>query len=389
MSRPGALLLLLLLLIPAASAATISISPERIDPGDTVNVDINSLPDGAAFSFAIRGEFDVNPGDTFAFTARDLVLPFSLGSGEVSAYSRGTEWTGLSVQMPDGASASLSNSADANGEFRTTQNYNISSGTYSAITLDGRAAPATERVVTEVTMQGVKTGPDDGRISFAIDGITHGTATVTVYVDGREALSRAVTIGSSSPTPTATATATSSPGSSGGNGGSTNPTPGSATVTSADGKASLTGTDLEGAGLLGITLQGTVPSGWSVSGKAYAVTPEGREFSPAAVLSFRLPSVNATATLARYENGAWTPVPSKVEGDRITAPVSRSGSYVLLVATPAVEPTATATVTAASPTQTATQATSATTTPTAAPVAPLLPLAALAILMMLGRKRKV
>ena len=380
MSRPGALLLLLLLLIPAASAATISISPERIDPGDTVNVDINSLPDGAAFSFAIRGEFDVNPGDTFAFTARDLVLPFSLGSGEVSAYSRGTEWTGLSVQMPDGASASLSNSADANGEFRTTQNYNISSGTYSAITLDGRAAPATERVVTEVTMQGVKTGPDDGRISFAIDGITHGTATVTVYVDGREALSRAVTIGSSP----------GSGGSGSGNGGGTSaPAPGPATTTSADGKASLTGTDLEGAGLLGITLQGTVPTGWSPDGKAYAVTPEGREFSPAAVLSFRLPSVNATATLARYENGAWTPVPSKVEGDRITAPVSRSGSYVLLVATPAVEPTATATVTAASPTQTATQATSATTTPTAAPVAPLLPLAALAILMMLGRKRKV
>ena len=380
MSRPGALLLLLLLLIPAASAATISISPERIDPGDTVNVDINSLPDGAAFSFAIRGEFDVNPGDTFAFTASDLVLPFSLGSGEVSAYSRGTEWTGLSVRMPDGVSASLSNSADANGEFRTTQNYNISSGTYSAITLDGRAAPATERVVTEVTMQGVKTGPDDGRISFAIDGITHGTATVTVYVDGREALSRAVTIGSSP----------GSGGSGSGNGGGTSaPAPGPATTTSADGKASLTGTDLEGAGLLGITLQGTVPSGWSVSGKAYAVTPEGREFSPAAALSFRLPSVNATATLARYENGAWTPVPSKVEGDRITAPVSRSGSYVLLVATPAVEPTATATVTAASPTQTATQATSATTTPTAAPVAPLLPLAALAILMMLGRKRKV
>ena len=380
MSRPGVLLLVLAFLIPAATAATITITPASIDPGDTVTVDVQNLPDGAAFSFGIRGEFDVNPGDTFAFTASDLVLPFSLGSGEVSAYSRGTEWTGLSVRMPDGVSASLSNNADANGEFRTTEARNISSGTYAAITLDGRAAPATERVVTEVTMQGIKTGPDNSRISFAIDGITHGTATVTVYVDGREALSRAVTIGSSP----------GSGGSGSGNGGGTSaPAPGPATTTSADGKASLTGTDLEGAGLLGITLQGTVPSGWSVSGKAYAVTPEGREFDPAAVLSFRLPSENATATLARYENGAWTPVPSKVEGDRITAPVSRSGSYVLLVATPAVEPTATATVTAASPTQTATQATSATTTPTAAPVAPLLPLAALAILMMLGRKRKV
>jgi len=384
MSRPGAILLLLLLLIPAATAATITISPERIDPGDTVNVDINGLPDGAAFSFAIRGEFDVNPGDTFAFTARDLTLPFSLGSGEVSAYSRGTNWTGLSVRMPDGASASLSNSADANGEFRTTQARNISSGTYAAITLDGRAAPTTKRVVAEVTMQGTKTGPDNGRISFAIDGITHGTATVTVYVDGREALSRAVTVGSaSSPGP--------SSGNGNGGGGTSTPVPGPATVSSTDGKASVTGTDLEGAGLLAVAVQGAVPAGWSVDGKAYAVTPEDREFDPAVTLSFRLPSVNATATLARYENGAWTPVPSKVEGDRITTPVSRSGSYALLVATPAVEPTTTAmtTITAVPPTHTTTQATSSATTPAAAPVAPLLPLAALAILMLLGWKRKV
>ncbi len=383
MSKLGALLLLLLLLIPAATAATITISPERIDPGDTVTVDINGLPNGAAFSFAIRGEFDVNPGDRFAFTASDLTLPFSLGSGEVSAYSSGTDWTGLSVQMPDGASVSLSNNADANGEFRTTQARNISSGTYTAITLDGRAAPTTERVVTEVTMQGIKTGADNGRISFAIDGITHGTATVTVYVDGREALSRVVTIGSGS-----------SPGTSGGSssgGGTSTPAPGPATISSTDGKASITGTGIEGAGLLAVAVQGTVPAGWSPDGKAYAVTPEGREFDPAAVLSLRLPSENATATLARYENGAWTPVPSKVEGDRITAPVPRSGSYVLLVATPAAEPTVTAmtTITAAPPTQTTTQVTSATTTPAAAPVAPLLPVAALAILMVLGWKRKV
>ena len=145
MSRPGVLLLVLAFLIPAATAATITITPASIDPGDTVTVDVQNLPDGAAFSFGIRGEFDVNPGDTFAFTASDLVLPFSLGSGEVSAYSRGTEWTGLSVRMPDGVSASLSNNADANGEFRTTEARNISSGTYAAITLDGRAASSALR----------------------------------------------------------------------------------------------------------------------------------------------------------------------------------------------------------------------------------------------------
>jgi hypothetical protein len=60
-------------------------------------------------------------------------------------------------------------------------------------------------------------------------------------------------------------------------------------------------------------------------GSAYAVTPEDRDVCPAAVLSFRLPSADTPATIARYENGAWTPVPSKIEGDRITATVSRAG----------------------------------------------------------------
>lgn len=386
MSKLGALLLVLAFLIPTATAATITITPASIDPGDTVTVDVQNLPDGAAFSFGIRGEFDVTPGERFAFTAQNLVLPFSLDPGQVSAYSKGTAWTGLSVQMP-GRAISLSNDADANGEFRETQNYNISSGTYDTITLDGRAAPTSGSITAELTMMGTKKGPDNGRITFAIDGITHGTATVTIYVDGRQELSRTIAIGGGISSPTTTTQGSGS----GGTGGlfPTEPTTGPATTTSTDGKASLTGTDLEGAGLLPITVQGTAPAGWSLSGNAYAVTPADRTFDPAAVLSFRLPSADTPATLARYENGAWTPVPSKVEGDRITAPVSRSGSYVLLVATPAVEPTATATVTAASPTQTATQATSATTTSTAAPVAPLLPVAALAILMLLGWKRKV
>ena len=377
MSKLGALLLVLALLVPTATAATITITPASIDPGDTVTVDVQNLPDGAAFSFGIRGEFDVTPGDRFAFTARNLVLPFSLGSGEVSAYSKGTEWTGLSVQMP-GRAISLSNDADANGEFRETQNYNISSGTYDTITLDGRAAPTSGSITAELTMMGTKKGPDNGRITFAIDGITHGTATVTIYVDGRQELSRTIAIGGGISSPTTTTQGSGS----GGTGGllPTEPTTGPATTTSTDGKASLTGTDLEGAGLLPITVQGTVPSGWSLSGKAYAVTPEGREFDPAAVLSFRLPSADTPATLARYENGVWTPVPSKIQGDRITTTITAAGAYALLVAaTPAGE-TAVATPTLASA-ETETTAAPAATTPAAAPFSPLLPVIAFGILM--------
>jgi len=385
MSKLGALLLVLAFLIPTATAATITITPASIDPGDTVTVDVQNLPDGAAFSFGIRGEFDVTPGERFAFTAQNLVLPFSLDPGQVSAYSKGTAWTGLSVQMP-GRAISLSNDADANGEFRETQNYNISSGTYDTITLDGRAAPTSGSITAELTMMGTKTGPDNGRITFGIEGVTHGTATVTIYVDGRQELSRTIAIGGGISSPTTTTQGSGS----GGTGGlfPTEPTTGPATTTSTDGKASLTGTDLEGAGLLPITVQGTAPAGWSLSGNAYAVTPADRTFDPAAVLSFRLPSADTPATLARYENGAWTLVPSKIEGDRITATVSRAGPYALLVPAPSATPAVTTTAAAGTAMPTASAA-PVTTTSTAAPVAPLLPVIALAILMLLGWKRKV
>lgn len=375
--RLGGLLLLLVLLIPTATAATITISPAAIAPGDTVIVDVSDLPDGASFSLGIRGEFAATPGETFAFSARSITFPFSLNSGEVNAYTKGTNWTELMAELPDGGSIIMRNNADNNDEVRFGQPRNIGSGTLPLATLSGKANAT--NIVADLTVLGTKQGPDDGQITFAIEGIEQGTATVTVYVDGSQALSRPIVIGSS-PTPTPTATPASG-GSGGTGGGPTNPTPTAtstaatpATVTSADGKASLTGTGLSGAGLLKITAQGTAPAGWSLSGNAYAVTPEGRTFNPSATLSLGLPSADTTGTIARFENGAWSPVPSRAEGDRITAAVSRSGSYVLLVAAPAAGTTATTTVTAA----TATTAAPAATTPAAAaPVAPFLAVAGL------------
>lgn len=386
MKRLGGFLLLFLLLIPAATAATITISPDAIRSGDTVTVTVNDLSDGAAFSLGIRGEFAATPGETFSFSARDLSLPFALDGGNVTAYTKGTNWTHLSAELPDGGSVSMNYTAK-NGEVRISQPRNLPSGTLSLVALDGKAAA--EKITTDLVMMGTKRGPDSGTISFAIEGVTQGTATVSVYIDGAEALSRTIAIGGEAPAPTQTTTptATTTQSSGGSNGGSTGPAPTattapSTTVTSADGKASLTGTDVAGAGLQALPFQGTIPPGWSTAGNAYAVTPATLTFDPAAVLSFPLPSAGATATIARLEDGIWSPVPSKIEGDQITAAVSRAGSYVLLV--PAEVPTLTATATT---TTAAVATTPAATTPAAAPVAPLLPAIAFAILMFWWERR--
>jgi len=378
--RLGGLLLLLVLLIPAATAATtVSINPETIQSGDTVTVNIKDLPDGSVFSLRIRGEFGVTPGEVFTFTAREISLPFNLTSAEVNAYTKGTNRTELEVALPDGGSyIARKNATGETDEILFSQPRDrIPSGTINVVTLRGDAAA--DSIIADLTVLGTKQGSNDGTVSFTVEGASQGTATVVVNVDGRPA-----------PTPTSMPTATTTQNGGGNGGGSTGPTATStaatrATVTSADGKASLTGTDVAGAEVLIRAVQGTLPTGWATAGRAYAVTPANRAFDPTATLSLRLPSAETTATLARYENGAWTPVPSKVEGDRISASVARGGSYVLLVAASAPEPTAT-TVTTSTPAATSTTV-SVTTTPAAAPVAPLLPVIAFAILMLDWKRR--
>ncbi len=376
MTRPSIILILLLLLIPAAAAsASVTISPATIDPGDTVTVDVRGLPDNATFSLSISAEFDVTAGDTFSFAARDLTLPFSLSQGRMNAYTKGTDWTELSAPLPDGGSATLRYYADKNGELWITQSADsISSGTYGAITLSGEAVADT--IIADMTVTGTKKGQDDGTISFALGGVEHGTATVAVFIDGSEVLSQKIAIG----TPTSSGgnggtDGTGGSSSPGGTGSSPSATPSPpSVVTSADGKASLTGTGIESAKILSSAVEGTLPTGWTTDGRTYSITPADRALD--AVISF--PAPNTTATIARLEDGAWSLIPSKIEGDRITAKVTRGGSYAVLVL--AEVPTQMVTT----PTTTA----PATTTPAApTPLAPLIPVAACAILILVqGRK---
>ena len=392
MNKSSVLLILLLLMIPAATAASVTITPTKIDPGDTVTVNVKDLSENATFSLGISAEFDVTAGDTFSFRARDLTLPFALDQGKVNAYTKGTNWTEISAPLSDGGSATLRYYADDNGEtwLPPQSAGSISSGTYGVITLSGEATA--KSIITRLEVTGKKKGASDGTISFALDGIESGTATVAVYIDGSEALSQKIAIGSA-PAPVETEAPSSGnggnggssgsggSGGSGGSSGSAGPAP--ATTSSVDGKVSLTGTDIKGAGLLSLPFEGVIPPGSSTAGRVYAVTPADRVFDSPATLSFPLPSAETAATIARLNNGAWSMIPSKIEGDRITATISRGGSYVVLV--PAQVPTLTATTT--TPVTTTTTTTPVATTPAATPLTALLPVLACAILILAWGRR--
>jgi len=380
MKRTGIVLILLLLLIPAAMAASVTITPTTIESGDTVTVNVKDLSENATFSLGISAEFDVTEGDVFSFSARDLTLPFALDQGKVSAYTKGTAWTELAANLPDGGSVSLNYTANADGECRISQPRNLPSGTLDAVTLSGKAVAG--NIITQVEISGTKRGPDDGTISFAIEGIESGTATVAVYIDGQEALSQKITIGTE-PAPVETgipSTGGNGGSSSGGSSSSPSTTPSTTplpptTTSSADGKVSLTGADIGGAGLLSLAVEGTLPAGWTTAGSAYAVTPADRALN--ATLSF--PAPNTTATIARLENGTWVIIPSVIDGDRITAGITEGGSYAVLV--PAEVPTQTVIP------ATTTTAPATTTTPAATPLSALLPVLACAILILVQNRR--
>ena len=358
-------MILLSLMTPAAMAATVTISPTKINPGDTVTVDVKDIPDNAKFSLSINAEFNANPGEGFNFEARDLTLPFSLKGASMNVYAEGVNEAAVSLEQK-GKSYGALNYDDGDNIVKISQSPgDINDGIYDRFTLEGKAAA--KSVITKMTVTGKKRGPNSGKITFTFEGDGSITPTIDVSIDesGKSETS---------------SSSTGSPGGPSGPGDSSPPSDTPAT-TSADGKASLTGTSIEGAKILSSAVEGTLPTGWATDGRAYSITPADRALD--AVLSLTLPASNTTATIAKLEDGAWSPIPSKIEGDRITAKVTRSGSYTVLI--PAGEvPTETVT------TQTATPAEKATPTPTPAaptPLAPLLPVAACAILMLVRGRR--
>ena len=187
----------------AGETREVYVTLQPVAPGDTVTtVSVSGVPDNASFSLTIRNVFPTTPGEAFEFTIRDLSLPFSLNSGEVNAYTRGTDWTELVAALPDGGSVIMRINSDDNGEVRIAQPRDIPSGTFVPITFQGKAAASS--LVADFTILGTKQGPDDGQISFTIEGIEQGTMTGSVYVDGSEVLSWGGSSGGGAPMPTPT-----------------------------------------------------------------------------------------------------------------------------------------------------------------------------------------
>ncbi|MCU0633000.1 MAG: hypothetical protein MUC66_08535 [Methanolinea sp.] len=206
--------MVLMVLVHGVSALSITVSPEQIERGDQVIISVIGLPDNSTFSMQIEGTFAATPGGPFSFETRNLVLPFALNDGSLSATLRNTDTNILIVKKGDTEVKKVGLSQ--NGFFSTTDSGSIPAGMYDSISLGGTAAADATSIVASVTLQGRKSGPINSEISFVVDGVTEGRVSITIWVDGGIALSRTIQIGNPV---TVTPTWTYSGG--GGGGGST------------------------------------------------------------------------------------------------------------------------------------------------------------------------
>lgn len=75
----------------------------------------------------------------------------------------------------------------------------------------------------------------------------------------------------------------------------------------------------------------TIGTGWRFVYSPYTVFPENLSFSSPVILSFLLLSeIENPVFLAVWENGDWKMLPSRIEGERISAEIHRSGTYGLM-----------------------------------------------------------
>ena len=194
----------ILLFVQGVSAASVSLSPpDRVMVGDQVTISIADLPDSCTFVLRIEGTFATAPGSVFSFEARNFLLPFTLNNGSISSTLWNTGTNVMTIRRGDTEVRRVGLSED--GVFSTATSGTIPSGTYDLIALGGTAAPGATTILTSLSLEGTKSGPDDSAITFFIGGVNEGSVTITVFVDGETALSRTIPIGDpGTPTPTPT-----------------------------------------------------------------------------------------------------------------------------------------------------------------------------------------
>ncbi|UUX93086.1 PKD domain-containing protein [Methanoplanus endosymbiosus] len=190
-----------------ASAVTVTVSPDYIQEGDTITIDIQDLADESTFALKMQSDMNVEGAESFAFEATSVLLPFSLGNPDVYVRAEPVVSAGLRAQN-DGSVKSLEYIAGDDNIVDFSQGLDsLGSGTVDSLKLFGELDAGTSVVNLTLQLEGKKNGADDSSITFGLNGIDEGNAVITVLVDGEVISSQVISVGGTPPVPVADFTA--------------------------------------------------------------------------------------------------------------------------------------------------------------------------------------
>ncbi len=256
-----------------ASAVTVTISPDHIHEGDTITISIGNLPDESVFALRMESAIELHGETAFTYQANRVAVPFGLKSPQVTMQA--SPVTRAGIEASDGDTIRRMERLTDTGTVSITESLgSVPAGTIDGIRAFGRAEAGAEYVDLMLELSGTKEGPDSGSITFGLEGITDGSATIIVLVDGSAVMHKKITIG----TPTVVPTPTPPPSDGPGNG---TPKPDeTVSVSSLDGRVRLSSvwTSISGADPGDIRIIQTeprnIPDDWEAPGRSYIISPE-------------------------------------------------------------------------------------------------------------------
>ncbi len=200
---------LLLICSATGTAATITISPLQIAPGDTITVSVQGLPDESQ----IKMDWEIyieEPGPTFLWIVEDLVFPINLqnASFRITNQNTATNTVTLENEVPYYETRSLTLSGNSvDGIWTAYHGNDFINGSWPVIRNEGTVISGKTHVLSLAEWEGIKRanpdipeqqtgGPDTFAIPLSISGFQDGRVKFTIQVNGTDVITETVTVGS-------------------------------------------------------------------------------------------------------------------------------------------------------------------------------------------------
>jgi len=202
-------IILILLSVHGVGAVSVTVSPLWVEPGDTITVTVEDLPDGS--DIMMNWEVFVDePGEEFSWDVIGLAFPINLNDADFSIENQNTVTNKVVLKndVPNYGLRELTLSGNSvNGIWSASHGNDFINGTWPVIHNEGTVLSGKNNVLSLVEWQGTKGpnpdipqqtdgGPDDFTIPVAFDGIDNGWVKFSIFLDGESVATETVTIGS-------------------------------------------------------------------------------------------------------------------------------------------------------------------------------------------------